>query len=184
MNFNLASGFYESSLRWPDNIALAVKSREYTYRQLRETVQPVSDWLVRHAQEKAPRVGVLGSRNLASYAGILGVCWAGGTYVPISPKLPKDRLIQLLGCVQLHALVVDSEGLKALTKGVLAHCPTAILAPEHPASEQIPLDGDSTRRIAGSDQLKPFDVQDQPREIPAEHVGYIIFTSGTTGVPK
>ena len=61
MNFNLAHGFYESSLRFPDNIALSVGSQELTYLQLRELVQPVSGWLLRNSLETAPRVGILAS---------------------------------------------------------------------------------------------------------------------------
>src|SRR2546429_9436359 len=89
MSLNLAHGFYESSLRFPDNIALSIGTLELTYAQLRELTQPVADWLRRNKQVAAPRVGILASRSLSTYAGILGTCWGGGTYVPISTKLPE-----------------------------------------------------------------------------------------------
>ena len=42
------------------------------------------------------RVGVLTSRTLDTYAGILGACWSGASYVPINAKLPADK-IEILG---------------------------------------------------------------------------------------
>src|SRR5580704_8002439 len=107
MRLNLAAGFYECSLRCPDNTALSIGTLELSYSQLRESVQPVAAWLRFKAQVAAPRVGILASRSLSTYAGILGTSWAGGTYVPISTKLPEDRIIQLLGRIRAEALVVD-----------------------------------------------------------------------------
>ncbi len=96
MNHNLARGFYDSSLQFPRSLALSVGGCEFSYSRLREFAQPVAGWLRRTTADEAPRVGILASRSLATYMGILGTCWAGGTYVPISTKLPESRLIQLL----------------------------------------------------------------------------------------
>ena len=81
MNHNLADGFYESSLQFPGNLALSVGGCEFSYSQLREFARPVAGWLRRNTVDAAPRVGILASRSLATYTGILGTCRAGGTYV-------------------------------------------------------------------------------------------------------
>ncbi len=184
MNINLAYGFYESSLRFPENLALSVGARELTYSQLRELVQPVAAWLRRNAVEPAPRIAILASRSLATYTGILGTCWAGGTYVPISTKLPEDRLIQLLGRIQAEVLVVDTEGIATLSKRALRHCPRLILAPELATSTAVPSDDGSNLTLTGKDALPAYDAQDSPVPVKPDHTVYIIFTSGTTGVPK
>jgi len=184
MNLNLVNGFYESSRRFPENLALSVGTRELTYSQLRELVQPVASWLRRNAKEPAPRVAILSSRSLATYTGILGTCWAGGTYVPISTKLPEDRLIQLLGRVQAEALIVDSESIATLTKRVLSHCPRLILAPELATSSVMQSESGPNLTVTGKDALPEFDFQDAPVPITPEHTVYVIFTSGTTGIPK
>jgi D-alanine--poly(phosphoribitol) ligase subunit 1 len=184
MNHNLAHGFYESALQFPGNLALSVSGREFNYSQLRESVQPVASWLRRNAVEAAPRVGILASRSLATYTGILGTCWAGGTYVPISTKLPESRLIQLLERVQAEALIVDSENVAALSKRVLSYCPRLILAPDLATSSVMLADNGKSVTLAGKDVLPAFDVHDPPVPIKPDHVVYIIYTSGTTGVPK
>lgn len=184
MKLNLAYGFYESSLRFPDSVALTVGGVEHTYYQLRQLVQPLAGWLRRNSRAAAPRVGILASRSLATYAGILGTCWAGGTYVPISPKLPEDRLIQLLNCIRADALIVDSESLSLLTDQVLNHCPGVICAPEFAASRERQRARDGSATVAAKDALPAFDVQDKPVPVKPQDIAYIIFTSGTTGIPK
>ena len=184
MNLNLARGFYENSLRCPGNLALSVGVQELTYSELRMLVQPVANWLRRNSEEPAPRIGILASRSLATYTGILGTCWAGGTYVPISTKLPEDRLIQLLDLVRAEALIVDSEGVGTLSKRVLSHAPRLILAPELAVSSTMQSDKGTSVTVAGMDSLPRFDPFDVPVPINADHVVYIIFTSGTTGIPK
>jgi D-alanine--poly(phosphoribitol) ligase subunit 1 len=184
VNFNLAHGFYESSLRFPDNIALSIGTLELRYSQLRELVQPVAAWLRRNTQVAAPRVGILASRSLSTHAGVLGTCWAGGTYVPISTKLPEDRLIQLLGRIRAEALIVDSDSLPLLSKRVLSHCPTLVLAPELAASVEMQSDANTKVVLRGKDALPVFDTGDKPVPVEADNIAYIIFTSGTTGIPK
>lgn len=184
MNFNLASGFHESSLRFPENLALSVGGRELTYSQLRELVQPVAGWLRRNTAEPAPRIGILASRSISTYAGILGTCWAGGTYVPISTKLPEDRLIQILSRVRAEALIVDSESLTLLSERVLSHCPKFVLAPELAASVELPSSANKRAVVSGRSELAQFDAKDSPVSVEPETLGYIEFTSGTTGIPK
>jgi amino acid adenylation domain-containing protein len=184
MKLNLAHGFYQSSLRSPGNLALSIGELEFTYFQLRQLVQPLASWLRRYAQADAPRVGILASRSVATYAGILSTCWVGGTYVPISPKLPEDRLIQLLNCIRADALIVDSESLPLLTNRVLPHCPNLIQAPELAVSRECQRNAQPGVTVAARDLLPVFDVQDKPVPVQPQDVAYIIFTSGTTGIPK
>ncbi len=184
MDFNLAYGFYESSQRFPNNIALSIGSCELAYSQLREAAQPVAQWLRRNSRVAAPRVGILASRSVSTYAGILGTCWAGGTYVPISTKLPEARLSQLLDRVDAEALIVDSASLPLLSREVLRHCPRLILAPELANSVEMESDTDTKRVVTGKDALSSYDAKDQPVQVGSENLGYIIFTSGTTGIPK
>jgi amino acid adenylation domain-containing protein len=184
MKFNLAYGFYTSSLHFPDNIALSLSIGEFTYSQLRAQVQPVAAWLGRNSQVSAPRVGILASRSLATYAGVLGTCWAGGTYVPINTRLPEDRLIQLLGRIRAEALIVDSGGLPLLTPRLLSHCPELILAPELADDVELQADTNAKVVVQGNGGLPKFAADDCPVAIDPESLGYIEFTSGTTGIPK
>ncbi|MGA8269186.1 MAG: AMP-binding protein, partial [Candidatus Acidiferrales bacterium] len=83
MNYNLAAPFYENSSKYADNFALSFAERSVSYSQLRRLVQPIGNWLRQKADGEVGRVGILASRSIETYAGILGTCWAGGSYVPI-----------------------------------------------------------------------------------------------------
>jgi D-alanine--poly(phosphoribitol) ligase subunit 1 len=184
VHYNLAYPFYESSLVHPENLALSVGDAHFTYSELRQRVQPIARWLRTHAASIAPRVGVLASRTPGAYFGILGTCWAGGTYIPLSPKHPEERLLQHFERIALDALVVDSHGMSLLTDRVLSCGSRNILAPEIPTSSERQLESGAKIAIYGRDALSAFDPLDKPVEVLADHSGYIIFTSGTTGVPK
>ena len=184
MHYNLADPFYESACSCPQNLALSVGDRQWTYAALREQVQPVASWLRTHSHSDAPRVGVLASRSLETYLGILGTCWAGGTYIPLSPKYPEERLLQHFDRVELDALVVDASGATLLTDRVLSRAPRNILLPGVASSAERALENGTRIRISGRDALPRFARNDQPIEVSTEHTAYIIFTSGTTGIPK
>jgi D-alanine--poly(phosphoribitol) ligase subunit 1 len=172
---NLAWSVYRIAEEHPDDVALHVEGRALTYGHLRASAQQVAGWLTRTANGPVGRVAIFARRSLDTYLGILGTCWAGGTYVPINPTLPEARLAQMFDAVEPHAIIADRRSLPLLTprlRGaarVLAPC----LAPV-PTGE----------RAAGHEDLPSYDPRDAPRPVPPDHAGYIIFTSGTTGVPK
>jgi len=184
VHYNLAHPFYESARNFPQNLALSVAESRFTYAALRERVQPVARWLRTHSKSPTPRVGILASRTPETYIGILATCWAGGTYVPLSPKYPEERLLQHFDRIALDALILDASGLPLLTDCVLSRGPRNILLPGASASSGRNLAGGGRITLSGSDALAPFDPADKPVEISPDHTAYIIFTSGTTGIPK
>src|SRR5437899_1235688 len=94
--------------------------------------------------------------------GILGILKAGGAYVPLDPAYPKDRLA---------AILEDGEARLLLTQGALLD-----RLPEN-WGEVIRLDAD-WREIAGESGENPVG------NVKAENLGYVLFTSGSTGRAK
>src|SRR5258706_193118 len=87
---NLAAGIFRSARTQPGATALVFDGREYTYAELAAAAGRVAGWLGSIGSGGPPvlRVGILAARSFATYAGILGTAWAGGTYVPLNPKHP------------------------------------------------------------------------------------------------
>ncbi|MET0746579.1 MAG: AMP-binding protein [Rhizobium sp.] len=175
MTENLALSLYRHSLERPEALALSVGGRALSYgalaalsRRIAGSLQPVA---------RTGRVGILATRSLAACAGILGTAWAGATYVPLSLKLPEARLVALLEALDLDALIVDGRGFSLLTPAVLAAAPNHILASDDVAAAMA--EG-TILRFSALPDVGPA----SPLAIAADHLAYIEFTSGTTGLPK
>jgi len=174
MGGNLANGVHHFGAVSPQLPALRVDGCEISYGEFARSGRRIAGWL-RGLGSGGLRVGVLAGRSAGAYAGVIGACWAGATYVPLGQSLPEERLIRTLRTIGLDALIVDGPAAQGLSAAVLAVCPRAILvAGDHLATDP---------RIA-----KFSDLADDPGLAPVvlgdEHIAYVIFTSGTTGQPK
>jgi len=181
-NYNLALPFHENSVMSPESLALFVDGERFSYAELDNLARRISGWLRRKTGEVSGRVGILASRTVEAYAGVLGTLWSGEAYVPINPRTPEDRLIRILQMTNLDALVVDQAGLDLLSNRVLEWAPGRILAgagtrPSHGALEYPGTSFESVAEL-------PDEGPDQPVYVSDDALAYIIFTSGTTGTPK
>lgn len=158
--YNLAGRFSQCVETAPDAPALWQDGRAWSYAELGDLSRRVTGWLDREGVKPGSRVGVLASRGAAATAAILGVCWAGCPWVPLNPAHPRERLNSLLQRAELDALVVDEEG-AALLPGLDA--PALVLGPDLALAE-------------------PADFPPVPCQ--GDDLAYLMFTSGTTGVPK
>jgi amino acid adenylation domain-containing protein len=179
--FNLTAAFYRQSVLQPHAAALYVAGARLCYAELAGLARRVSGWLACPAGGSA-KIGILASRSIEAYAGILGALWSGAAYVPINPKTPEERLMHILRITQLDALVVDAAGANRLTPQVLEYAPPHILAGTvTPALSEAAKTAQVN--VASFAQL-PSGGPEQPVEVAPESMAYLLFTSGTTGVPK
>lgn len=162
-NFNLAQPTYRHAQADPARLALSVSGRDYSYGELAGLAQRVASWLTSRPQPRG-FVGILASRSVEACAGVLGAAWAGHAYVPLNPKLPEDRLAQLLSIIRPVAVIADPAGAKTLSATVRQACNAPILT--------------------SLDDLPPAKPLDSPIQVESEDTAYMIFTSGSTGTPK
>ena len=185
MNYSLAVGLRKHSIETPDAIAVATETEQLSYRTVAKLASRIADVLVQspafqHQSDRRPRVAILASRSTTACIGMMGACWAGATYVPIGLKLPETRILSILSQCAPCALVIDDEGEKLLGDNVVAACPPLIIGSGAPAPRLPPRDRVNYINIESLYVRKGREIA----QTNADDTAYIIFTSGTSGVPK
>lgn len=185
MTFNLALAVHRHSLANPQALAILSEGRSVTYGQLAhhaallaERLKNSPGWASTNGMQQ--RVGILASRSADACIALLGASWAGATYVPLGLKLPEERLLTLLSLCKLSAIVADEQGARLLSEKVLQAGPPFICA-----LGSGPPGQSSDGRVAWLDpELLTVSEPGSPAHVNATDTAYIIFTSGTTGIPK
>jgi amino acid adenylation domain-containing protein len=181
VEMNLASAVFRHARAVPARTALVVEECAYTYGELARQAAKVARWLAvsRPGAPHPPRVGILAARSLPTYAGLLGAGWAGGAYVPLNPRQPAPRLASIIRRARLDALIVDSRGVEHLDALDLAsHGVKHVLLDKVASARQV-----ATAFTAWDEVLAPQPIT-APATVVPDQPAYVMFTSGTTGVPK
>jgi len=180
--YNLALPFYENSVANPEALALFVGGDSFSYGKLGKLARSIAGWLGPKTGDGSGKVGILASRSIEAYAGVLGTLWSGSAYVPIKPDTPEDRVIRILQQTSLDALIVDQAGLKLLSDRVLEFAPRRILTSSN--ANSLPGNSEASGiRLESFSELAGEGLQ-RPVTVAGDELAYIIFTSGTTGTPK
>jgi len=178
MNYNIAQPFFESAQKYPGKLALFADGESYTYGELLARILRVADWLASGHEGIPKRVGIFGSRSAEACIGILASAWVGAAYVPISLKQPELAVAGLLKRSGLSVLIADRTGSQMLTNRVLEVAPAKILT--IPANDTVA----TAKEIFCFDDLPSGKEARHPVVAGPDTIAYILYTSGSTGVPK
>jgi D-alanine--poly(phosphoribitol) ligase subunit 1 len=176
-NYNLARPFADAASKYPDQIALCVDGRKFTYAAIEEEIARYVAWLQSRGTPPK-RVGILAGRSAEAYIGILSSAWTGATYIPIDISLPERALIGIVRRSGLDALIADAIGSRKLSETLLNACPPAILAMRQELPD--PLRGN----VKDFGELPSGGRAGELAFVRGTEVGYMMYTSGSTGVPK
>jgi amino acid adenylation domain-containing protein len=182
--YGLHAGFLMSAQRHPDRPALEVAGQVLSYAQLRQRAVTQAAALTQHCSAGSPaRVGVLASRSLPVYTGLLGGLMAGWGVVPLNPGFPADRTRQMMDLAGLGALVVDAAGealLPELLQGLAQ--PLLVCLPGNAVDPGWPARWPQHRFMALAEAQAPASFQ--PVSVSPDALACLFFTSGSTGAPK
>jgi len=143
-----------------DCIAVQHGDWRMTYAELNREANRIAHCLLARSIGVESRVGLLVERTPRSIAALLGIMKAGAAYVPLDPAFPFERREAILREADAALLLVDRCFVNDLSTSGTA--PLFLDDPEIMEAEE-------------GDPLV---------DLRREHLAYVIFTSGTTGVPK
>jgi amino acid adenylation domain-containing protein len=156
----LPGWFLRGLARNPGGVAVRVGTRSLTYTELHERALAMAGTILTATGTAPDRVGVLATRGLQAYVGILAAFYTGATVIPLNPDYPAERTRRMIGAAGLAALVVD-ESARAQLPGLADELGNAPVVSE-PSGPPLAA----------------------PRASGPEAIAYILFTSGSTGRPK
>src|SRR5437764_14800163 len=145
--------------RSPDAVAIEGPTGSLTYAELARKAGLLALHLRALGVGPEQVVGVCLERTPDLVVGLLGVLKAGGAYLPLDPRYPKDRLRFMLQDSGAHVVVTQPSLYDRLQCATVLPVSINVLWPR-PAPMRVPAD---------------------PRP---ENLAYVIYTSGSTGRPK
>ena len=152
--------------QYPNRLAVTTKARPQglTYEELNDNVNRIARRLVdAHGEQNEP-VAIFIDKEELAIAAILGALKAGKIYVPLEPSAPREKIISILNDSQARYIVADSVG-QPVAQSLCGNRCTLINVDELANAN----DNSGTNPSVA---------------VTADHLAFILYTSGTTGSPK
>ncbi|MGC4997056.1 amino acid adenylation domain-containing protein [Streptomyces sp. DT195] len=165
-NVSVPDAVARQAERHPGTVAVTGAGEELTYGLLQELSTGLAGALTGSGVGAEDGVGILLARSSAQVTAALAVLRAGAAYVPLDPRWPADRLDRVTESAPLRALIVDgttreNPWVRGLDIPVLTVDPAG-------------------RVLSGG----PFAPGALPAVPGGDRLAYVMFTSGSTGLPK
>jgi len=160
---NLVGLMSESARLNHDLVAVKIQDNTITYQELLDKAKQVATALKNQGANKEA-VGIVGQRHMDSYVGVLGAMFADCYYVPINPKLSKDKIISIINDSNIKFLVGDVDNFSRIEKYLK----------DGDYSKLIP--SELTQSVIANDNIF--------NNTRTNELAYVLYTSGSTGDPK
>jgi amino acid adenylation domain-containing protein len=154
--------FEAQVVKTPNAIAAEFQGEQLTYLDLNRRANQLAHYLRKQGVRAEVLVGICIERRLEMLVSMLAVLKAGGGYVPLDPKYPRERT----------AFMIEDAGLSlVLTQ--------QSLSTDIPAGKAQLLCIEQAGAILAQES-----VENPVTEVAVNNLAYLIYTSGSTGNPK
>lgn len=155
----------------PHRTAVVHEDQSLTFAQLLDHSRLLGARLRRAGVTRGSRVGVFMEPSLELMTNVWGILWAGGSYVPLSPEYPEERIAYMMADAGVE-VVLTQEFLRSRLQelspaGVRTITSDEVFHSVENADEEI-----SSAGLESCQAARP------------EDLAYVIYTSGSTGKPK
>ena len=150
--------FEDQVERTPDHIAVVYKDKKLTYKELNEKANQLARVLRSKGVVPDSIVGIMVEPSIEMLIGIMATLKAGGGYLPIDTRYPKERIQYMLEDSGTSILITQKDLLEIDFRGEII---------ELDNEETYSSEGENLKSVNGSNTL-----------------AYLIYTSGSTGKPK
>lgn len=106
LNSNLKEALLEAFNQYKNKIAIKTSNEDISYNELYKRSISIADFI---STNKYKKVAILGYRSVNVYAVILAAIFANQTYVPLNPRFPEKRTIEMILDSDVDAIIVCKE---------------------------------------------------------------------------
>ena len=156
---NILNQIVESINNYAERPAFCFPKSQNSYREFGQTISNIRTIIRKNINTQNP-VGVVLNDDFLTYAALLSLWFEGKTYVPINPQLPIDRNLSIVKQAEIDFILNSNTAVNL---------------------EILVAEGVQVLTISSLSDA-PFDLSMVP--VTDDTFAYILFTSGSTGVPK
>lgn len=158
---------------WVDRSAVKTQKGSLDYAQLRDYSVRLARWLADNGCQRGDRIAVCLPKSIDSVLCLLGTMMAGAAYVPVDPTAPAQRQATIATLAGAQRILTTPEIGAALRESGMVLPPLTELAPVGVGAS-----------VAALVEGVPAQAPAAGQEVGANDLAAILFTSGSTGVPK
>lgn len=165
-----------SAARFPDRTAVVdPDGTPLSYAALNDQSDRLAAFLSAHGVGRGDRVGIIGPKSARAVAALFGIMKAGAAYVPADYSAPRERNRTILTDCAVSAAFLQAETADLLEDGG-GGPPVIVIGAEGAVA-------DRSDRIFQYDRALSAEATARPA-IGLDDLSYILYTSGSTGIPK
>lgn len=138
-----------------DKNSFYIDGSYYSYLDLAKSISKVRNGIQQHTIDTEKIIGLVANDDIETYASILALWLEGKAYVPLSTETPRDR----------NDSVINQAGINTILDSSINP-----FLPEYKTIE--------------TKKLEESSINIEPTITNEEALAYMLFTSGTTGIPK
>jgi amino acid adenylation domain-containing protein len=151
----------ESATRFANKTAFVIENKSYSYSDFALKVSAYRNHLDNIGGKELKLIGVETYNDIDTYASIFGILFSGNGFVPLNPSNPIDRNQSVIEQSQLKVILTSNKD-----------------------SEIAKLANSLNINVVSFDELSLVEINLTLPDVSENEIAYILFTSGSTGVPK
>ena len=162
---NFLEKIAENFERFEDRNAFCIKEQFFTYGELNELCCGIVDIIKKNISGKQNTIGVITYDDPETYASILALWFTGNIFVPINPRNPETRNIDIIKQAEIKTVLTSVGIISNLVK-----------------SQNVKVL--KTKDLATGSGILYENQRAFKNNQDADNIFYLLFTSGSTGKPK